>query len=62
MNMNVQFQALLKERNFPMQIIEEEEQFVYKGRLTIDQNFIVDFVASLMKGEGDTRVDQLFEM
>ena len=54
MNMNVQFQALLKERNFPMQIIEEEEQFVYKGRLTIDQNFIVDFVASLMKGEGDT--------
>ena len=54
MNMNVQFQGLLKERNFPMQIIEEEEQFVYKGRLTISQNFMIDFAASLMKGEGDT--------
>ena len=61
MNMNVQFQALLKERNFPMQIIEEEEQFVYKGRLTIDQNFIVDFVASLMKGEGDTPGQIVFQ-
>ena len=61
MNMNVQFQALLKERNFPMQIIEEEEQFVYKGRLTIDQNFIVDFVASLMKGDGDTPGQIVFQ-
>lgn len=61
MNMNVQFQALLKERNFPMQIIEEEEQFVYKGRLTISQNFIVDFVASLMKGEGDTPGQIVFQ-
>lgn len=61
MNMNVQFQALLKERNFPMQIIEEEEQFVYKGRLTINQNFIVDFVASLMKGEGDTPGQIVFQ-
>ena len=61
MNMNVQFQALLKERNFPMQIIEEEEQFVYKGRLTISQNFIVDFVASLIKGEGDTPGQIVFQ-
>ena len=61
MNMNVQFQGLLKERNFPMQIIEEEEQFVYKGRLTISQNFMIDFAASLMKGEGDTPGQIVFQ-
>lgn len=61
MDINVQFQGLLKERNFPMQIIEEEEQFVYKGRLTISQNFMIDFVASLMKGEGDTPGQIVFQ-
>lgn len=61
MDINVQFQGLLKERNFPMQIIEEEEQFVYKGRLTISQNFIIDFAASLMKGEGDTPGQIVFQ-
>ena len=61
MDINVQFQGLLKERNFPMQIIEEEEQFVYKGRLTISQNFMIDFAASLMKGEGDTPGQIVFQ-
>ena len=61
MDINVQFQSLLKERNFPMKIIEEEKQFIYKGRLTISQNFIVDFVASLMKGEDDTPGQIVFQ-
>lgn len=61
MDINIQFQALLKERNFPMQVTEEEEQFVYKGRLSISNNFFVDFAASLMKGDGETPGQIVFQ-
>ena len=52
--MNRDFQRLLESKNFPMQIVEEEEQFIYKGRLSIKEDYIVDFAVSLLKADEHT--------
>ena len=41
--MNRNFQLLLENKNFPMQIVEEDEQFIYKGRLSVTKDYVVDF-------------------
>ena len=41
--MNRNFQLLLENKNFPMQIVEEDEQFIYKGRLSVTEDYVVDF-------------------
>lgn len=48
---NRRFQDLLKERNFPMKMVEEEGCYIYKGRLSVDQAQIVDFAVSLSNND-----------
>ena len=52
--MNRNFQLLLENKNFPMQIVEEDEQFIYKGRLSVTEDYVVDFAVSLLKSDDHT--------
>ena len=52
--MNRNFQLLLENKNFPMQIVEEDEQFIFKGRLSVTEDYVVDFAVSLLKSDDHT--------
>ena len=58
--MNRDFQRLLESKNFPMQIVEEEEQFIYKGRLSIKEDYIVDFAVAPLKADDHTTGQIIF--
>lgn len=51
---NEQFQALLKEKNFPMKVSEGSDGMTYQGKLAVTEGHLVDFAVFLSKGEDET--------
>ncbi|HEM3178589.1 TPA: hypothetical protein U0919_002162 [Streptococcus suis] len=49
--MNQQFQELLVRKNFKLKMYEEEEAWIYQGKLELNRLHFVDFSVSLSKGE-----------
>lgn len=48
---NQTFQDLLLQHQFPMKAIEEDNQWVYRGKLSISPTYLVDFAVSLAKSD-----------
>ncbi|MCU9533790.1 hypothetical protein [Streptococcus sp. CSL10205-OR2] len=58
---NERFQNLLKEKSFPMKVIEESDAFIYKGRFSITDVHTIDFAVSLSKGDNRSVAQVVFQ-
>lgn len=52
-DLNQLFQEMLEARGFPLKIKEEEDAFIYKGRVLIFEEHQVDFALSISKGDSE---------
>lgn len=49
---NYQFQQLLQQKQFHLKQIEEEEAWVYRGKIAMNPKHVVDFAIMIRKSEG----------